>query len=371
MAKISKGFDRTQHKKGFSAYFVSVDGRKRYFANAELQNKEYERRVALQSLGVGYARPPDARDTIELDEMRRLAGEREETLLEIFRVGVQRIPTRRMLAADARDLFVAEKLRSVEAGELKRISYNQQRQAANIMVSGPFKYLSDLRNPQFEAWLRGRGLSPKGLHTFACGLGVFLNFCVRKKFLVENPLDEIEIPDPPAKRTIWKLEKVEEMFRKAESDFPDLVPLLAVEWFAGVRPHTAELLDYSDFDRKEKVIQLRVGKFAQGDTQFVERFPDTLWHWLPRKRKGAIAPPRVRLRMREFRRAMGYSRSHPWPKDVARHTFVSHFAALTGSLDRVAFTVNHHGPSTTLRWYRKRVPRPRGRRYFALRPRRK
>jgi integrase len=139
--------------------------------------------------------------------------------------------------------------------------------------------------------------------------------------------------------------------------------------------HLAELERFKpldlDFDRKEKVITLRVGKFAQGDTEFVERIPDSLWRWLPKTKSGPIAPPRVRLRLRAFRAALGYTLKNPWPKDVARHTFASHFAAKAGSLDAVAFALNHRGPSTTLKYYRKRVPQAAGEAYFSILPRRK
>jgi integrase len=361
--------DETQKLKGYSAYYCSVGRKKKYFAAEADRDLFYEKQIALQQLGIGTVEGPSTRELMTLDEMRKLSANRQTTILDIFKAGLAHTPDRPIPLKDARDLFVAEKRRSMEAGEIKKVSFDQLRQNANIMVDGGvFSAFSDVTNPRFEKWLRGRGLSPKGLQSFSRGLGVFLNFCVRKRYLTHNPLKDVNIPDPTPKRHVFTVAETEALLRKAEAEFPELIPVLAVEWFAGVRPHTAVLLDYADFDRKEGVITIRVGKFTAGDTEFVERIPDALWKWLPKLKTGPIAPRRVRLRLRAFHVACGYSKKNPWPKDVARHTFASHFAAQSGSLDAVAFAMNHRGPSTTLRYYRKRVPQAQGNAYFALRP---
>jgi site-specific recombinase XerD len=57
-----------------------------------------------------------------------------------------------------------------------------------------------------------------------------------------------------------------------------------------------------------------------------------------------------------------------WPVDVSRHTFASHFAAFSGSLAAVAFTMNHKTIGTTIKFYRRRVSQAAGKAYFKLRP---
>ena len=367
--KISIGIDSTRLRKGFSAFFVRCERKKRYFKTSAERDAEYQRANALQALGLDAVALATTRETLDLDQMRRLAAGRGIDLMEIFKAGMAHTPNQAMPIKTARDTFVLEKRRAMEAGEIKKVTFDQQRTFANRLVDGgSFASFSDLVNPRFESWLRGHGLSPKGLHSFCLGLGVFLNWCVRKQFLAQSPLKDVAIPDPKPKRPVFTVAQVTELFAIAQRDFPELVPLLAVEWFAGVRPHTAVLLDYSDFDRTEKVIQLREGKFTAGETEFVERIPECLWHWLPETKAGPLAPTRVRLKLRKFRAAVGYGDDIRWPVDVARHTFASHFAAFSGSLDQVAFAMNHHGPSTTLKYYRKRVTQAEGVAFFALRP---
>ena len=367
--KISRGLDKTQERNGYSAHYLRVGRKKRYYATAAERDVAYQRAVALQEVGVGVVAPATTKDTLDLDAMRKLAEGRGIDILEIFKAGLAHTANRTVPLSEARDMFVLEKRRAMEAGEIKKVSFDQLRQAAARLVDGgSFEGFHDVANPRFEKWIRGFGLSPKGLQSFSRGLGVFLNFCVRKKFLVESPLKEVAIPDPTPKRTVFTVSQTAELFALAQKAHPSLVPLLAVEWFAGVRPHTAVLLDYADFDRTEKVIRLSVGKFSSSETEFVERFPDCLWHWLPDTKSGLIAPARCRLKMRAFRAALGYGEDIPWPKDVARHTFASHFAAECGSMDKVAFALNHRGPSTTLKYYRRRVSQADGIAYFALRP---
>ena len=367
--KISRGTDSTRLRNGYAAYFLSVDRKKQYFKAADERDAEYERAIALREIGIGVVAPATTREIIDLDQMRRLAAGRGIDLMEIFKAGMAHTPNQAMPLKTARDTFVLEKRRAMEAGELKKVSFDQVRTFANRLADGgSFAGFGDLVNPRFESWLRGHGLSPKGLHSFCLGLGVFLNWCVKKQFLSQSPLKDVAIPDPKPKRPVFTVAQVAELFTVAQIDHASLVPLLAVEWFAGIRPHTAVLLDYADFDRKEKVIQIREGKFAAGETEFVERIPDCLWRWLPKTKAGPIAPPRVRLKMRAFRAALGYGDDVAWPVDVARHTFASHFAAECGSLERVAFAMNHRGPSTTLKYYRKRVAQADGVAFFALRP---
>lgn len=363
--KIARGVDKTKQAAGRHPFYVSVDRRKKYFATVAERDGEYDRRVALLALGLGSPAPVTPRDAVDLEEMRRLTGGREESLMEIFRAGLARMPAQRCTVSSALKDYVAEKERAVAARQLKMVSFYQLRGTARKLLL-KYQHLGEIRNPSFETWLRALPLSPKGLHSFAGALGVFLNWCVAKKLMAASPLEEIEIPNPAGKRTIFTVAQTADLFDLAQRSWPDLVPLLAVEWFAGVRPATAEKLDYSDFDRREKVIQLRVGKFAQGETEFVERIPPTLWRWLPKTKAGPIAPKDYPDKLAALRRELGYNRKNPWPNDVARHTFASHFAALTGNMEAVSFALNHRGKSTTLRFYRKRVPRADGIAYFQL-----
>lgn len=367
-AELSKGIDGWRKKKGYACYYLSINRRKSYFADAGDRDDAYNREAALRGLNIsdGFAEAVSPRDHLDLAEMRKLMAGRPESIHEVFKVGLDRLPKHTMKLVAARDEFIEEKERAVKAGALKQRSCNQQRHAVDAMVrEARFDLTSDIRNPAFKNWIHGRGLSAKGLHSFGKAIGVFLNWLVFKKYLGESPLAEFEIPEPPPKRTIFTVKQVTRVFAIAQSEFPDLVPVLAVMFFAGVRPETAVLLNYESFDRKDKVIRLDVGKFEQGDTKFVERFPDLLWAWLPKGRKGPLAPINCDHRLKAFHaRVVDALKLEEWPQDVARHTFASHFVALTGSLEALAFTINHSRPATSLKYYRKRLPERDGIAYF-------
>lgn len=371
--ELSKGACSWRRRRGFSYYYVSVDRRKKYFANTEERDAYYDTQAASHVLNASIstgARIVNASDHFDLAAVKGLipAGT-SQSLYEIVRAGLSVLPIYEVSVEDARADFLAEKKRAVDAKALKQCTLDQLTYATDALLrSGRFSSMATVRNPAFKLWFDARPLSPKGRHSAAKALGVFLNWAVRRKMLTENPLKELAIPEPPPKRTVFSVAEVRKLMRIAQKEFPDLVVLQAVMWFAGVRPETAERLDYSDFDRSEKVIRLRVGKFEQGEVEFVERIPDAVWRWLPKKNAGPIVQANYKHRLTAFHRRLGYSRAVPWPQDVARHTFASHFAAQSGSLDAVAFALNHKSNSTTLRFYRQRVRKQDGVSYFKLLP---
>lgn len=367
MRKIARGIDKFRLDIGHSAFYLSIERRKRYFRTAEERDDAYERAITLRKLGYDNA-AVTVREEVALTEMKKLAAGRSETLLEIFKAGLASMPDRSALLEDAIKRFFDEKDAAVKANAMKKRSFNQQRSVVNLLQRETgIKFVREIKNPEFESWLRGRGMSPKGLHSFGKALGVFLNWCVKKKYLIESPLSEINIPEPPPKRSIFTTMELKALLDLAARNFPALVPLLSLQWFAGIRPETAERLDYGDIDRDQRLIRLRVGKFAQGDVQFVERIPDALWHWLPNRKAGPVAPPNCKHLVSRLHQQAGYG-GGKWPQDVARHTFVSHFASLNGSLEAVAYAINHKQSSTTLRYYRRRVSLAEAKAYFALRP---
>lgn len=368
--KITKGIDATRKKHGYKCYYVSVDRKKRYFETLAERDQVFSREVALNELGIGHVEVTTA-DRADLNKMVELAKERSESLLDIFKVGLANLPNRNKSVADARNEFVAIKESAVAAGALKKQSLKQQRVAVDNMISEMgITSFSQLTNPGFELWLKGRGMSPKGLHSFSKAIGVFLNWCSAdaRGYLKKSPLSDVEIPEPSTKRITFNVDQMRRVFVAATRSYPQLVPLLALEWFAGIRPETAEHVTYENIDRRAKIIRLEVGKFDQGEVEFVERIPKALWEWIPKGGVGRVAPANCKHLITSFHKALGYGNGNPWPNDVARRTFISHFAALRGSVEKAAEAANHRGKSTTLKYYRRRVSKSDGVEYFETTP---
>lgn len=368
--KITKGIDTTRKKRGYKCYYVSIDRKKKYFATPAERDRVYSREIAMNELGIGHVEVTTSNQA-ELKKMVELSKGRSETLLEIFKVGLAALPNKKITPSEARDEFIKHKEAAVAAGALKSNSLKQQRIAVDNMLE-EFKPLSfaQIKNPEFETWLRGRKMSARGLYTFSKAIGVFLNWCAAapRGYLKKSPLAELEIAEPAPKRVIFTVEQMRRVFIVATQEFPDMVPLLALEWFAGIRPETAEQVTYENIDRKAKLIRLEVGKFDQGDAEFVEKIPLTLWQWLPKDGEGRVAPLNIKHRITHLHKALGYEGKNTWPQDVARRTFISHFAALRGSVEKAAEVANHRSKSTTLKHYRRRVPKKEGVAYFETTP---
>lgn len=371
MSELSKGLDRWRERKGFLSYYVSVNRRKRYFASPAERDVDYNREAAVRGLGLNDAdkEPITPRDHFDLSEMKLLANGRAEHLISIFRAGLASLPKVSIDLVEARNEFVEEKEAAVEAKALKPTSFKQQKNVLDQMIrEARFTQMADITNPAFSRWIRGRGLKPKGLHSFTKGLAVFLNWAVKKRYLAANPLKEMDVPEPPPKRVVFALAEVKRLLSLAQKNYPQLVPALALQWFAGIRPETSVLIDYADINRKKKYIRLRVGKFSQGEEEFVEKIPDAIWLWLPKQAAGQIAPANYDHTVTAFHKELGYTSGNPWPQDVARHTFASNFAAITGSIEAVAAALNHKSRITTLKYYHRRVEKADAIKYFSQRP---
>ena len=210
--------------------------------------------------------------------------------------------------------------------------------------------------------------SPAGRWSFSKALWVFLNWLVHQRYLRQSPLKQLNIPQPRPKRVAFAFEQARTVLAVAVVEFPELIPLLGVEWFAAVRPETAQKLDYADFIRNEKAIRLREGKHAQGDVEFVEGFHEVAWEWIPNRKSGPIAPMGFKAKLEALHHRLGFTKGNPWPQDVARRTALSHLISLTGSLERGARVALHSSPSTTLRFFRRRFPKTQAAAYYRLTP---
>ena len=126
LPRLTVGFDKTNSARGYSAYWLATDRRKRYFPTVEERDQEYRVKVALQQFGLGKIETT-ARHEAVLREMVRLANERGiDSLLNVFRAGLEAMPDHDRPLKEASAEFLEYKQRQVEAGELKENSRGQR-----------------------------------------------------------------------------------------------------------------------------------------------------------------------------------------------------------------------------------------------------
>jgi len=153
----------------------------------------------------------------------------------------------------------------------------------------------------------------------------------------------------------WSAEIVGKLMKKAETVAPEVVPALAVLFFAGLRPHEMLRLGWDQVDLETGVIRL-TGEETKTRTMRNVEIADNLRAWLAKYRgAGRVAPEENAYRIRRVK-VMEACALPGWPVDVARHTFATmHYNAHQNAATTMAQLGHFGNPQMFLKHY-KGVP---------------
>lgn len=167
------------------------------------------------------------------------------------------------------------------------------------------------------------------------------------------------------------------ILRAAAEYAPIMVPTLAVQFFAGLRPGEALGLDWSAVDFAGKQIRVLPETSKVRRSRIVE-LSDTLRDWLLPYRKtsgpiGITTPSAFSYWMNKKtlagRRGAIGAAGVSWIQDGPRKSFASAHYAVHQDAAKLAATLGHTGGQDVLfRHYRGLMSRQDGERYFAIRP---
>jgi integrase len=167
------------------------------------------------------------------------------------------------------------------------------------------------------------------------------------------------------------------VLRTAAEHAPIMVPTLAVQFFAGLRPGEALGLDWSAVDFAGKQIRVMPETSKVRRSRIVE-LSDTLrdWLWPYRKASGPIGITKnTAFQYNMHRKPMAGKRGIiaaagvKWIQDGPRKSFASAHYAVHQDAAKLAATLGHTGGQDVLfRHYRGLMSKQDGERYFGIRP---
>lgn len=185
------------------------------------------------------------------------------------------------------------------------------------------------------------------------------SFGVRRGYLEKNPALAVEMPrrewKPPGIHTPEQVQTVLEAARRVDLD---VLRLLAVQYFAGLRPAEASRL--TEEDLLPGFVQV-TGEAAKTRQRRLVTIQPALRAWLD---LGGQLP--VRNRVRRFYRVR-YVAGVPWSHDVTRHSWVSYHLAAFRSAAQTALEAGH-SEAVLFAHYREVVTPDQALRFWALRP---
>jgi integrase len=221
---------------------------------------------------------------------------------------------------------------------------------------------------ELENWLHDLGQSPKSLNNFHVAVSALLSFCVKRSYAAGNPFGAIEKVRVVAKAPgILSPQECEKLLNAAGAE---ILPLVAIQAFCGVRSAETLRLSWSDVDLPRGFVQIGAEQ-AKGARRRLVEMSDNLKGWLLpyARRTGGQLWPRTEV---EYYRALRTARAAAgigqWPSNALRHSYASYHLALHQNAAALALQMGHTSQAMIFSNYREVVTREAAERYWSIRP---
>jgi integrase len=220
---------------------------------------------------------------------------------------------------------------------------------------------------ELDNWLRALLGSPKSRANYRANIGVLFSYAERRRMLDSNPILHTarpKLPDNPPE--IFAVDELAELLNAAFTRAPDVVPMLAIGAFSGLRDAEIKRLDWSEVDQKRGHIEVKATKAKSARRRIVEMQPN-LREWLRpyAEMTGAAVPANWRKKLDLARTAARLAR---WPNNGLRHSFASYRLAAIHDAPRVASELGHTSPKMLYSTYRELVLPEEAERYWKITP---
>ena len=220
---------------------------------------------------------------------------------------------------------------------------------------------------ELDNWLRALPGSPKSRANYRANVGVLFSYATRRRMLDVNPIAHTakpKLPDNPPE--IFSVDELAALLDAASTRMPDVVPMLALGAFSGLRDAEIKRLDWSEVDQKRGYVEVKARKAKSARRRIVEVQPN-LREWLKpyAGMTGAVAAVNWRKKLDLVRKSAKLTR---WPQNGLRHSFASYRLAATHDAPRVASELGHTSPKMLYSTYRELVLPEEAERYWKIAP---
>lgn len=223
----------------------------------------------------------------------------------------------------------------------------------------------EVTGPDVDAWLRSLDIVAVTRNSMLRCIKVLFTFAKAQNYLPDEKNTAVEqIQQVRVKSEDTTIFSPEEMTTLLHHASPDLVPILAIGAFAGIRMAELERLDWKAVDLDRKFIEVRAGQ-AKTASRRVIPISDNLAAWLtPLERKGKI------VRTKELQThvpALARALKMEWPRNVLRDSFISYRIAIVQSADQVALEAGNSA-SIIFKHYRELTTPEIAEKWFGILP---
>ena len=258
------------------------------------------------------------------------------------------------------ELLVAKKQDGLSHRYQLQLQSNLRRFAADFDVP-----ISHIRRDQIDDWLRKRGVAIRSRNGLLATIRVLFSFAKKRAYLPVGDVTEAEALDKIRAADVDTEIFTPEQFAKIlHAAPPNLIPILAIGGFAGMRKAEMDRLDWNAVDLERKMIEVRAGQAKTASRRIIP-ISDNLIAWLkPLMREGKI------VKDNDFHRqitALAETLKIGWPRNVLRHSFISYRIAIVQSADQVALEAGN-SPSIIFKHYRELTTEEQAGKWFSIMP---
>jgi integrase len=220
---------------------------------------------------------------------------------------------------------------------------------------------------ELDTWLRDLPLSPKSRANYRANIGVLFSYAEQRGIIDRNPIPRTAKPKlidrPP---DIFTVDELQALLEAATRTAHDVVPMLAIGAFAGLREAEIQRLDWSEVDLARRHIEVKAAKAKSARRRIIPIQPN-LAGWLRpyAGQSGQVVPPGSRRKLDRVRKESGLAR---WPQNGLRHSFASYRLAAIHDAPRVSAELGHTSPQMLYSTYRELVLPEEAERYWKIDP---
>ena len=251
---------------------------------------------------------------------------------------------------------LSDKLSKAEFGQIKtRLNY----------LKKEFSTFEDITVDSMLKFLRMRGRN-KTIANWRGTINEFLNYCVRRNAMTQNPLsvimkDEFLVAEKSYSIEILSVDKTKAFFNFIEDKYPQYARFYAIAMFAGIRVDEVERLkeEYFKWDTKQIIFPAQIGKVKK--SWVLEDLPENLWVWLEKYKNQPIKRPSDWVRSKTFKHL-------DLPYNFTRHSFATYHISLYFDFAKTARITRNSEQMLKQHYLSKLVDKDTAKKYFEIVP---
>lgn len=230
-----------------------------------------------------------------------------------------------------------------------------------------YRPIAGITVDELDNWLRGLPYSPQSRTNYRTIIGLLFSYAESRGIVERNPISRTAKPKlvdrPPG---IFSVDALRGLLESANCIGHDVLPMLAIGAFAGLREAEIQRLDWSEVDLARGHIDVKAAKAKSARRRIVPIQPNlALWLQPYTGITGAVVPGGAR---RKLARVRGAAKLASWPNNGLRHSFASYRLAATNDAATVAAELGHSTSQMLYSTYRELARPEEAERYWKIEP---